>query len=248
MLPRFYAPSLDPATGVVTLSPEEASHLTRVLRLSVGADVAVFDGRGVEFRARVVRAARDRVTLTLVEPVTPAAEPAVQLTLVQGVLKSDAMDDVVRDAVMMGVSRIDPVITTHMAVKESVVSSGRLMDRWRRVVIASAKQCRRATIPVVSEAVPFDDWLRTSRDGLRLILVEPAALQGGEVSMRSLLDRPRPPSVALLVGPEGGWSPEERRQADAAGCLPVSIGALTLRADAVPIAAIALVRFAFGDL
>jgi 16S rRNA (uracil1498-N3)-methyltransferase len=54
--------------------------------------------------------------------------------------------------------------------------------------------------------------------------------------------------VALLVGPEGGWSPEERRQADAAGCLPVSIGALTLRADAVPIAAIALVRFAFGDL
>ena len=248
MLPRFYAPSLDPATGVVTLSPEEASHLTRVLRLSVGADVAVFDGRGSEFRARVARAARDRVTLTLVEPVTPAAEPAVQLTLVQGVLKSDAMDDVVRDAVMMGVSRIDPVITSHMAVKPSVVSSGRLMDRWRRVVIASAKQCRRATIPVVSEAVRFDDWLRTSRDGLRLILVEPAALQGGEVGMRSLLDRPRPPSAALLVGPEGGWSPEERRQAEAAGCLPVSLGALTLRADAVPIAAIALLRFSLGDM
>jgi len=108
MLPRFYAPSLDLAASGVTLPPEEASHLTRVLRLSVGADVAVFDGRGVEFRARVARAARDRVTLTLVERVTPAAEPAVRLALVQGVLKSDAMDDVVRDAVMMGVSRIDP--------------------------------------------------------------------------------------------------------------------------------------------
>jgi len=248
MLPRFYAPSLDLAAGGVTLPPEEASHLTRVLRLSVGADVAVFDGRGVEFRARVARAARDRVTLTLVERVTPAAEPAVRLALVQGVLKSDAMDDVVRDAVMMGVSRIDPVITSHMAVKESVVSSGRLMDRWHRVVVASAKQCRRATVPVVSEAVPFDDWLRTSRDELRLIFVEPAALQGGEVGMRSLLNRSRPPSAALLVGPEGGWSPDERRQAEAAGCLPVSIGALTLRADAVPVAAIALLRFVLGDL
>jgi len=248
VLPRFYAPLLDPAAGVVTLSPEEASHLTRVLRLGVGADVAVFDGRGSEFRARVARAARDRVTLTLVERVTPAAEPAVRLALVQGVLKSDAMDDVVRDAVMMGVSRIDPIVTRHMAVKERVISSGRLIDRWRRVVIASAKQCRRATLPAVREAVPFDDWLRTSRDELRLILVEPSAMHGGEVGMRSLLDRPRPSSAALLIGPEGGWSAEERRQAEAAGCLPVSIGALTLRADAVPVAAIALLRFALGEL
>jgi len=96
--------------------------------------------------------------------------------------------------------------------------------------------------------VPFDDWLRTSRDELRLIFVEPAALQGGEVGMRSLLNRSRPLSAALLVGPEGGWSPDERRQAEAAGCLPVSIGALTLRADAVPVAAIALLRFVLGDL
>jgi 16S rRNA (uracil1498-N3)-methyltransferase len=248
MLPRFYAPSLDPAAGDVTLPREEASHLTRVLRLNVGADVAVFDGRGVEFSARVARAARDRVTLTLLERVTPAAEPAVHLALVQGVLKSDAMDDVVRDAVMMGVTRIDPIITSHMAVKESVVSSGRLMDRWRRVAIASAKQCRRATVPAVSEVVRFEDWLRTARDHLRLILVEPAAMQGGEVGIQALLGRPRPPSAALLVGPEGGWSPDERRQAETAGCLPVSIGALTLRADAVPIAAIALLRFALGDL
>ncbi len=248
MLPRFYAPSLDPSSDDVTLPPDEATHLTRVLRLGVGAEVAVFDGRGVEFRAQVARAERDRVKLTLVERVTPAAEPAVPLALVQAVLKSDAMDDVVRDAVMMGVSRIDPVITRHIAVKESAVSSGRLIDRWRRVVIASAKQCRRATLPVVSDPVPLDGWLRTSRDELRLIFVEPSAVQGGEVDMRSLLDRPRPPSAALLVGPEGGWSPEERRQAETAGCLPVSLGALTLRADAVPIAAITLLRFTLGDL
>jgi 16S rRNA (uracil1498-N3)-methyltransferase len=122
------------------------------------------------------------------------------------------------------------------------------VERWRRVVVASAKQCRRATIPIVGEPVRFDDWLRTTDDELRLLLVEPAAVQGGEVGIRSLLQLARPSSAALLVGPEGGWSAEERRRAAAAGCRPVSIGSLTLRADAVPIAAIALVRFALGDL
>lgn len=248
MLSRFYAPSLDPAAGEVTLPPEEASHLTRVLRLAAGAEVAVFDGRGVEFRARVARAARDRVTLTLLDRLTPAAEPVVRLALAQGVLKGDAMDDVVRDAVMMGVSRVDPIVTSHVAVKDSVVSRGRLSGRWRRLAVASAKQCRRATVPAVSDPVRFDDWLRSPREELRLILVEPAAAQGGEAGIRSLLERPRPSSAALLVGPEGGWSPEERRQAETAGCLPVSIGALTLRADAVPVAAIAVLRFALDDL
>ena len=248
MLPRFYAPLLDPSAGDVILPQDEANHLTRVLRLGLGADVAVFDGRGAEFRARVARAARDEVTLTLIERLTPAAEPSLPVALVQGVLKSEAMDDVVRDATMMGAARIDPIITSHVVVKESVIASGRLGERWRRVVVASAKQCRRATMPIVSEPVRFDDWLRTTDDELRLLLVEPAAVHGGEVEMRSLLQLPRPSSAALLVGPEGGWSAEERRRAVAAGCRPVSIGSLTLRADAVPVAAIALVRFALGDL
>lgn len=248
MLPRFYAPLLDPSAGDVILPPDEANHLTRVLRLGPGADVAVFDGRGAEFRARVARAARDQVTLTLIERLTPAAESSLPVALVQGVLKSEAMDDAVRDATMMGVARIDPIITSHVVVKESVIASGRLGERWRRVVVASAKQCRRATMPIVSEPVRFDDWLRTTDDEMRLLLVEPAAVQGGEVDLRALLQVPRPASAALLVGPEGGWSAEERRLAVAAGCRAVTIGSLTLRADAVPVAAIALVRFALGDL
>lgn len=248
MLPRFHAPSLDPAAGEVTLPADEGRHLTRVLRLGVGAHVAVFDGRGGEFLARVSHAARDRVTLTIVERVTPAAEASVRLALAQAVLKADAMDEVVRDAVMMGVSRIDPIVTSHVTVKQNVVSSGRLTDRWRRVAVASAKQCRRAVVPAIAEPVSFDDWLRRSQDEWRLLLVEPSAAQGGEADMRGLLERPRPSSVALVVGPEGGWSAEERTGAERAGCLPVSLGSLTLRADAVPVAALALVRFVLGDM
>lgn len=247
VLPRFYAPSLDPAAAEVTLPPDEAAHLTRVLRLGEGDEVAVFDGRGAEVRARVARAGRGAVTLAIVERVVPAPEPAVPLALAQAVLKADAMDDVVRDATMMGVARIDPIVSGHVVVKARVMASGRPLDRWRRIAVSSAKQCRRATVPAIAEPRPIADWLRQPRDEWRLLLVEPGAATGGEAGMRALLDRPRPASIAVVVGPEGGWSAAERDLAIAAGCLPVSLGALTLRADAVPVAALAVLRFVVGD-
>lgn len=247
MLPRFYTPTLDPAAAEVTLPPDEAAHLTRVLRLGTGDEVAVFDGRGVEFRARVARAGRGAVTVALVERVVPAAEAGVPLALAQAVLKADAMDDVVRDATMMGVARIDPLISGHVTVKERVIASGRPLDRWRRVAVASAKQCRRATVPAIAGPRPLADWLRDARDDWRLMLVEPGAATGAETSMRALLERPRPASAAVLVGPEGGWGGEEVGLALASGCVPVSLGALTLRADAAPIVALGVLRFVVGD-
>ncbi len=247
-LPRFYAPDLDSARSEVRLPAEEARHLTRVLRLSVGDEIAVFDGRGREARARVKQAARDHVLVDLIEPLDAAAEPGIAITLALAVLKPEAMDDAVRDATMMGVARIDPLITEHIAVKERALAGPRVVERWHRIAIASAKQSRRARIPVISAPAALDDWLRGSIESLRVLLVEPAAAGHEPSDLRTLADRPRPGAVAILVGPEGGWSEDERRRAIDAGCLPVTLGRLTLRADAVPIAAIALVRFVLGDL
>ena len=95
---RFFAPALDPGDETVTLPKDEAEHLTRVLRLGVGDTVAIFDGRGHEFLARVTSGARRDVRVQLLSRVEPAAEPPVPLTLAQAVLKADKMDDVVRDA------------------------------------------------------------------------------------------------------------------------------------------------------
>src|SRR5918995_1315515 len=97
-LPRFFVPDLDAARHAVTLPPEEAQHLTRVLRLGEGDVIIVFDGRGHEFVARITAASRRDVSVALVEPVTPVKESAVHVTLAQGVLKGDKMDAVVRDA------------------------------------------------------------------------------------------------------------------------------------------------------
>ena len=256
MLPRFHVPDLDPGVTAAALPPDEARHLTRVLRLREGDEITVFDGRGHEFRARVSAAARDRVQVELLEPTTPAPEPRVPITIAQAVLKGAGMDDVVRDATMMGACAIDPIVTARTIGRPRTAGSTAATERWRRIAISSAKQCRRATVPVVSVERSLSEWLSVA-SGLRLILVEPSAAGGAEPTLRMLdaqlpqtpsLVAPGPAAVSILVGPEGGWTPEERRMAEAAGCVAVSLGALTLRADAVALVAIAMARFALRDL
>jgi 16S rRNA (uracil1498-N3)-methyltransferase len=239
-LPRFYFPLLDPAVPEGALSEDESNHLTRVMRLGEGDDIAVFDGRGREFRARVAAAARGRVQVTLIEPLAPAPEARVPLTLAQAVLKGEKMDATIRDATMMGVAAIEPVITSR-----TIARTARDPGRWEKIAIASAKQCRRAVVPAIASPSPFSTWLTASAHGLRLILVEPST--GADTASLRVLEDHAPGSLALLVGPEGGWTDEEQRQAGAAGCIAVTLGPLTLRADAVATAALAIARFALRD-
>jgi 16S rRNA (uracil1498-N3)-methyltransferase len=241
-LARFLVPGLDPDAREVLLPPDEARHLTRVMRLGTGDEVAVFDGRGLEFRARVLEAARDMVRVELVERVTPAPEARTPLTLVQAVLKGDKMNDVVRDATMMGVAAIEPIVSARTIAKRHSI------ERWERIAVSSAKQCRRAVVPRIGDMTSLGEWLAQTSCELKLLLVEPTAADGGEAPIRALLDRAVPASVAVIVGPEGGWAPGERDLMVSAGCVAVSLGGLTLRADAAPLAAIAIVRFALGDL
>src|SRR5918994_5841104 len=131
MLPRFLLPDLDTHRPEAVLPPEEAHHLSRVLRVKVGGEIAVFDGRGREFRAHVASIDRQVVTVRLLAPVVPMPPPAVPLTLVQSVLKSDAMDDVVRDCAMVGVESIQPVVSERTTVKSSLLVKA--AERWRRI-------------------------------------------------------------------------------------------------------------------
>src|SRR5437016_5604908 len=112
MLPRFLG-AIDLASATARLAGDEARHLSQVLRLVAGDEVTVFDGGGREFRARVERVSRDAADLALLDESAAAAEPGVRLTLAQAVLKGDKMDDVVRDATMMGVAAIEPLIPAH---------------------------------------------------------------------------------------------------------------------------------------
>jgi 16S rRNA (uracil1498-N3)-methyltransferase len=235
MLPRFLASNLDPCPGEVHLADDEAHHLARVLRLKIGDAVIVFDGRGHEADARVVSIARDRVGLTLTTALREAPAPSVALTLIQSVLKADAMDDVVRDCTMVGVAAIQPVISARTTVKTSLMAKA--VDRWRRVALASAKQSGRATLPEILAPALFPDWLESGARAGDFLLVEPSVPDPGAIGIRDLANRPVPATARLIVGPEGGWTAEEVAHARGVGCVALSLGRLTLRADAVPLAA-----------
>ena len=228
------------------LDADEAHHLARVLRLGPGDQVAVFDGLGREFLARVSATGRARATVTLLDPLVPAAEPRVPFSVAQAVLKGAAMDDAIRDATMAGAAAIEPIVTSHVDVRSPVFSKSSTLDRWRRIALASVKQCRRAVVPTVHAPRPLREWLAAATSDLKLILVEPSAAVE-TTPLRELRRREAPHSCALMIGPEGGWDRQEIEAAVSAGAVAVTLGSLTLRADSMALAAGILLRSVWED-
>jgi 16S rRNA (uracil1498-N3)-methyltransferase len=237
---RFYAPDADVTGALIALPDEEAEHLSRVLRLGAGAAIQVFDGRGREFEAVVESVTKSQARVRVGDAVASAPELPIALTLAQAVLKGDKMDDIVRDAVMLGAVAIQPLLTSRAEVSAATLERGRRRELWQRFAIASVKQCGRAVMPTVHEPRSLDDVLQASRagspPGLAVMLVEPGAAPQA-IAMRDL-GGDAPPQVMLLIGPEGGWSPQEIAAASP-GCQMVTIGGITFRADAAPSIAIA---------
>jgi 16S rRNA (uracil1498-N3)-methyltransferase len=243
VIPRFFVPAADTIGSTIDLPDDEAAHLARVLRLKAGADVLVFDGRGREWQAIVDRVTKSTAAVRLVTAISSAPEPGVAIALAMAVLKADKTDEVIRDAVMLGVASVQPLLTDRSEVRASPATSGRRQERWQRIAVSSAKQCGRAVVPPIHPATTIDDVLATAVVGLRLALVEP---RSATASVRTLRDVPRPARVQLIVGPEGGWSDREIQALGAASML-VTLGAQTLRADAVPVVAMTALRVAWDD-
>ena len=235
---RFYTPVAERLGDLVALPDDEAEHLTRVLRLKPGVLVRVFNGRGGEFEAVVENVSKAGVRVRLQARREPSPEVRVAFTLAQAVLKGEKMDDVVRDAVMMGVSAIQPMVTTRSEVTLASLRRSHRQDRWRRIAVSSAKQCGRAVVPTVLEPCSFEEVVLSSvvtSESPQLMFVEPSS--SVDVIALGALDTTLPRACTLLVGPEGGWMPDEVGRGAASWRL-VTMGARTLRADAMAIVAV----------
>lgn len=245
MRPRFYVPDLDPSAERVPLPSEEAEHLARVLRLGAGAVVDVIDGRGGLWHAEVVQADKRSADVRLIERGQAAAESRVPITLAMCVLKADKMDDVVRDAVMLGVVAIQPIVSERAEIRIATLVKSERVARWQRIAVASAKQCGRAVVPVIHDAVPIDRYWSDPTYAVRVMCVEPSAAAGQVASIQNVA---KPPSAHVVVGPEGGFTGPEVDAARASGVILISLGARTLRADAVPIVALTALLTTWSEL
>ena len=248
---RFLVPGIPPVGDTVMLPADEATHASRVLRLGAGAVVGLLDGKGGACTAVItsLNKSGSEVTVRVDGPRAAAREPRVAVTVVHAVLKGDKMDDVVRDAVMMGAAAIQPIVTARSETSLAAITRGQRVDRWRRIAVASTKQCGRAVVPVVFDARTLDTdatWLLGPHTPEpRLLLVEP----GTALPARTPRQVGEPPAEAasIIVGPEGGWTTHELA-ALAAVIVPLTLGRQTLRADRAATVAIAALQAVWNDL
>ena len=242
--PRFLCPGELAAAAVgseYVLPDAVAHHALRVLRLAVGDDVTLFTGGGGEFAATLIRADK-RTAVVHVDGFDPVEREArLAVTLAQGIAANDAMDHAVRRAVELGVSGIQPIVTTRSARMAEGERGEKRLAHWRQVVVAACEQCGRNRVPEVHAAVPLEGWLATRpRESAGLVLAPDAN--------SSIADLP-PPHDALdvLIGPEGGFAAEEIAAARRAGLAAVRMGPRVLRTETAALAALATVNALWGD-
>ena len=234
---RFYAPAAREVGSEIDLPDDEAQHLTRVLRLKAGDSLAVFNGHGSEFAAVVTSVTKSHVRVHLEGRAAAKPEVPVSLTLAQAVLKGDKMDDVVRDAVMLGFAAVQPIVTARTETSLATLTRSARHERWHRIAVSSAKQCGRSVVPAIAPPIAFDGPPSLAHlPSPQFLLVEPGA--STLTTAVAGVDATAPAAATLIVGPEGGWTPEEVQRC-AGHAHPVGIGTLTLRADAAAVVAAA---------
>jgi 16S rRNA (uracil1498-N3)-methyltransferase len=229
----------------VAFDHEETRHLAAVLRLGPGDLVVAADGRGQAYTVRI-EALGDTATGTIVGMATSRAEPALAVTLIQGVPKGDKMEAIVRAGTELGVTRIAPALTARTVVRLEPSRWRERARRWQRVAKEAAKQCGRAMIPDVETPRPLLEWLETPVSGdLALCLWEGQATPLEEI----LSAVPRPPARAhVIVGPEGGLSRDEVDVIRARDFEVVSLGPRILRTETAAAAILSILQFRLGDL
>jgi 16S rRNA (uracil1498-N3)-methyltransferase len=213
-----------------TLKGEQAAHLARVLRAQPGQ---IFDvvANGFLHRAEIVSAAEDEVMFTLHEELE--AEAALPVHLLMAVFKFDHMEWGIEKATELGAARITPVLARRTE-KHLTLAAAKRVERWRRIVLEAAKQSRRTDVPVVDDPVMLKIALADVTAGTKLLLAETEqenSLSAGLVGAES---------VALGIGPEGGWTPEEMAMFSESGWKHVTLGPRILRAETAAIAGLAV--------
>ncbi len=238
--PRFYLTSKELKKGMAVLSGEQFHHLARVRRGRVGDMVKVFDEQGREFEGKVSEIQKDRALIRIIAECRPSASQSIEITLLQALPKGRKMDLIVQKTTELGVWKIIPLITERTIVR---LPKPDRVARWNRIAMESCKQSERRSIPLVSPITRLEELDLASLPGLKIILCERAE-QGLKDTLRGTVEN----MVALMVGPEGGWTPKEVELSRQWGFIPAGLGRRILRTETAGIIGVALVQYERGDL
>jgi 16S rRNA (uracil1498-N3)-methyltransferase len=233
-LPRLFVDQPLSDGLALTLDGPPAHYLATVLRLHPGAEVKLFDDRSGEWLARIEGAGRKRVSLAIVRHLRPR-EPGPDLWLLFAPLKRAQTDWLVEKATELGAGRLVPVLT------QRTVAERVRLDRLRAIAIEAAEQCDRTALPQLAEPAKLSALLRDWPEERCLLFAD-------EIGGAPMAGATAPGPAAILIGPEGGFTDEERAQIRALpAARPVALGPRILRAETAALAAISLWMAAAGD-
>ena len=232
---RLHVPHSLSASAAVTPTLDQSRYLTQVMRLKIGDDLLVFNGVDGEWRCTIAEVLKKGVVLRAIKRVRPQSF-GPDLELIVAVVKKSRVETIVEKAAELGASRVRLAITQRTNVEHV------RLDRLDAIAIEAAEQTGRLDVPVIDEPVRLETMLDAWEDGRRLMFCD----ETGGAPVASAIREPGPWSI--LIGPEGGFSPEESERLTA---LPfttaVSLGPRILRADTAAIAAMTLWQAAVGD-
>lgn len=242
----FISPEdIDRDGNTAAIRGEDAYHIARSLRMAEGDDVTLCDGRGTDYSCRLTRIRDDECTAEILDTHPSESEPSAKITLFMAYPKGDKLETVIQKAVELGAAEIIPFESSRCIKRPSAEKDGRRLTRLTRIAKEAAKQCGRGIIPEVLPTLRFREVL-ARRGEFDAVLF---AYEGeGTVSLRSVLEGMRgdtPRRLAVVVGSEGGFSPEEAKEARDAGFTPVNLGPRILRCETAPDYILSAISYAF---
>ena len=245
-LNRFFIEASSIEGDRVRLSPEQSHQVCHVLRLKPGDTIVVLDDSGTEYDVTLTAVSRTQTAGQVTSRRRAPGEPAAKLTLFQSLLVREKFEWVLQKGTEVGVTQFVPVLTERSLVRTKTIEPNKL-DRWRRILTEAAEQSHRGRIPQLEPILPFENVLLRLRDFDRFLIAAPSeraktlrdALQGITRS---------PASLAIMIGPEGGFTDAEVARARDKGIVPIGLGPRILRTETAAIVACALVLYELGEM
>ncbi len=239
-MPRFF---VQPTAGdTVHIAGQDAHHIARVLRMRVGESLTLCDGAGEDYHCTVEAISDGDVTARIMEREPTASEPTVQVTLYQGLPKSEKMDWIVQKCVEIGIGAIVPVSMARSIVRLKGEEGAKKAARWQKIAAEAAGQSGRGRIPTVTEPV-------TLKQAIAGLGQTPAVVfyEGGGVPVAATVNV-ETKEVAIFIGPEGGFEPAEIEQLQAAGVTVATLGKRILRCETAPLVALSVIMQITGNM
>ena len=237
---RYYLSSSEWDRGDLWLTGDEANHCSRVMRAEIGDRVQVFDGEGQSAIVEILSVSRQKILCREVSK-SQSLPVIYPITLCQAIPKGGNMELIVQKAVELGVSNIQPLITSHTVARPESVEKKQL--KWQRIALEACKQCGQDYLPQVLKVQTFHQWIDKIDGQNPYTMSNIAALDERAVHFKKRFEvAPAPGEIALLVGPEGDFTREEYEAAYRCGFKPVSFGDIVMRVETAAIYGISVLQ------